>query len=145
MTEAAQPSPCDPPYPWQSTDAGRSTSNRPRQKNDCTVRALALTRGLSYDTAYDVLANAGRQCSKGFHIGDWLDLQPWATKLSFPAVKGQSRMNPVAFASQFPAGRYICRTAKHVYAVIDGVSLDIYRSRPNRCIYTAGRIGNEQD
>lgn len=128
------------PYPWVRTDAGRSTSSRSKQKNDCTVRAIALTRELPYDTAYDMLAQAGRPCSKGFHIGEWLEKQPGVTKLSFPAVKGQSRMNPQTFAKQFPHGRYICRTAKHVYAVIDGVAHDIHRSRPNRCIYTAWRI-----
>ena len=127
-------------YPWLRTDAGRSNSARPKQKNDCTVRALALVRGFTYDEAYDTLANAGRKCSNGFHIGTWLERQPSVTKISFPAIKGQTRMNPVKFAEQFPKGRFICRTAKHVYAVIDGVALDTARSKPNRCIYNAWRI-----
>lgn len=38
---------------WVKSDAGRSESRRPRQKNDCTVRALALALELRYDDAYD--------------------------------------------------------------------------------------------
>ncbi len=127
-------------YPWLRTDAGRSVSARPKQKNDCTVRALALVRGSTFDEAYDTLANAGRKCSKGFHIGVWLEGQDWATKISFPAIKGEPRMNPAKFAERFQNGRFICRTAKHVYAVIDGVAMDTARSKSNRCIYTAWRI-----
>lgn len=51
---------------FQQTDAGRAKSRRPRQKNDCTVRALALARSLHYDAAYDDLKKAGRGCSERF-------------------------------------------------------------------------------
>lgn len=131
-------------FQYTPTDAGRSLSTRSRQKNDCTVRAVALTLGISYDTAYDTLAAHGRKCSKGFHIAEWLEKHAWATKLPFPAVKGQSRMNPQTFTKQFQAGRYICRTAKHVFAEVDGVVMDTSRPRPNRCIYSAWRIEHEQ-
>jgi hypothetical protein len=128
------------PYPWTRNDAGRRTSTRSKQKNDCTVRAIALARNMPYDEAYDMLAEAGRKCAKGFDIMTWLDQHEWATKIPFPAKKGESRMNPVEFAKQFPNGTYICRVAKHVYCVVDGVVFDTHRSRPNRCIYTAWRI-----
>lgn len=50
-------------------DAGRSASRRPRQKNDCTVRALALARGLTYDEAYDTLKAAGRGLRRAIRPG----------------------------------------------------------------------------
>jgi hypothetical protein len=129
-----------PSYAWVKTDAGRSESQRPRQKNDCTVRALASARGLTYDEAYDELKQAGRKCGRGFAIQVWLNAQPWALKLPFPAVKGERRMNPVTFVAQFPLGNFICRSSKHVFAVIDGKVLDEVKIRGDRCIYTAWRV-----
>ena len=127
-------------YPYQFTDGGKATSKRPRQSNDCTVRAVAVTRRMDYDAAYDLLTKSGRKCWQGFHLGKWLELQSWANKLSFPAVKGQKRMNPATFCEQFKKGRYICRSAKHVFAVVDGVVMDAWEQRPDRCIYVAWQI-----
>lgn len=129
-------------YPWISTDGGRATSARPKQKSDCTVRALAIARSLSYDDAYDLLKDAGRKCSRGFQFSTWLNAQEWARRTSFPAVKGQRRMNPATFVQQFPSGRHICQVAKHVFAVIDGVVFDAFENRPDRCIYAAWSISD---
>lgn len=127
-------------YPWLASDAGRSASKRPKQKNDCTVRALAAVRSLPYDEAYDILAEAGRKCSRGFLFSKWINDQPWATRIAFPAVKGQRRMNPAAFTERFRTGRYICQVAKHVFAVIEGVVYDDFENRPDRCIYACWQI-----
>lgn len=127
-------------YPWAANDAGRSNSRRSKQKNDCTVRALAMVRGMAYDDAYDLLAAAGRKCSKGFQFTNWINEQSWAARIAFPAVKGQPRMNPATFVQRFPQGRYICQVAKHVFAVIDGVIYDTHQNRPDRCIYACWAI-----
>jgi len=127
-------------YPWVCTDGGRASSSRPRQRNDCTVRALAIAGSLSYDDAYDLLKESGRKCSRGFQFSTWLNRQKWAARISFPAVKGQRRMNPATFVRQFPKGRFICQVAKHVFAIVDGVLLDSFENRPDRCIYAAWEI-----
>lgn len=132
-------------YPAILTDAGRAVSKRPRQRDDCTVRAVALARDITYDDAYDLLATAGRKCAKGFDLPTWLNHQPWATKISFPAIKGSPRMNPAAFVRQYPTGRYICRVAKHVFTVLDGVLYDAFENRPDRCIYRAWEIHRTQE
>lgn len=131
-----------------ATDAGRAQSRRPRQSNDCTVRALALATGTDYDDAYDTLAAAGRRCARGFHFRAWAKGATfngfsfeWA---AFPAVKGDWRMNPVRFAIAHPEGRFILKTAKHVLAVVDGVIMDSTpRQGPMglewRCVYGAWR------
>jgi len=121
-------------------DAGRSKSRRPRQKNDCTVRALALARGLGYDDAYERLKAAGRDCGQRFDLGRWLGGQAWATKIPFPAIKGQPRMTPADFRRRYPVGTYICRVSKHVFVFIDGVVHDDAPLRDDRCIYTAWKI-----
>ena len=127
-------------YPFVRTDAGRSLSARPKQNNDCTVRAVALALGMEYDIAYDVLAGAGRKCGKGFHLNVWLTAQPWTRKIPFQAIKGKPRMNPATFVKQYPLGVYICKVAKHVFLVKDGVVYDTFENRPDRCIYTAWEI-----
>lgn len=127
-------------YPMIKSDAGRSNSKRAKQSNDCTVRALALARNMAYDDVYDMLADLGRKCGKGWNIVEYLNQVPWAEKIAFPAVKGQPRMNPATFCKQYSTGTYICRVSKHVFTVMDGVVYDINENRPNRCIYTAWRI-----
>jgi len=131
-------------YPWIQTNAGRSESRRPRQKNDCTVRTVAVVLGLDYDVAYDLLKDAGRTSSRGFQFSAWIGAQPWARKMSFPAVAGERRMNPARFVLQFPVGRYVCKVAKHVFAVCNGVVFDEAENSPDRCIYTAWAIEKSQ-
>jgi hypothetical protein len=87
-----------------------------------------------------MLARAGRKSSRRFNLGRWLEQHSWARKVSFPAVKGERRMNPLTFCTQFQSGRYICRTAGHVFAVIDGVVSDMEPERADRCIYVAWMI-----
>jgi hypothetical protein len=122
------------------TDAGRSTSKRSKQKNDCTVRALATARRIDYDTAYDLLVQAGRKCGSGFKFADFIKKEQWALKISFPAVKGQGRMNVAKFVEDHKEGTFICKVSKHVFTVIDGVVFDETDIAPDRCVYTAWRI-----
>ncbi|MBK1671093.1 hypothetical protein CKO28_24095 [Rhodovibrio sodomensis] len=130
--------------PFRAEDGGRSTSKRPRQRNDCTVRALAVATGVSYDAAYDELKAAGRKASRKFRFREWASKSrlggcafAWE---AFPAVKGQKRMNPERFCRERPHGTYILKTAKHVFAVVDGVVIDEEPVRADRCVYGAWRV-----
>ena len=134
-----------PPYPFRRTDAGRAASRRSRQRDDFTVRALALAKGMSYDEAYNTLAQAGRKCSRGFRMSDWLNTQSWAKKISFPAIKGERRMNPVTFCSRFRKGIFICKVSRHVFTIIDGIVYDDFQVRSDRCIYTAWEISSSRN
>lgn len=127
-------------YSWICTDGGRASSTRPKQKNDCTVRALAIARNLPYDEAYDLLRNAGRKCSRKFDFVKWMDTQPWSTKISFPAVKGQRRMTPAQFCRDFPKGTFILRVTNHVLVVKDGFVYDAFENRPDRCVYACWSV-----
>ena len=124
------------------SDAGRATSRRPRQRNDCTVRALALATSVEYDEAYDRLMGAGRKSSRSFALNRWLPQSgiPF-TKVSYPAVKGKKRMTLGEFSrGDGSNGRWIANCAKHVIAVIDGVILDDGAPRFDACVYTAFRM-----
>lgn len=129
-----------PSFELVLTDAGRSGSRRPKQKNDCTVRALSLALGITYDQAYDTLVAAGRKCGARFDFNSWIDRQPFARKISFPAVAGQPRMNPVEFSRHHRTGTYIVRVSKHVLVFKDGVAYDDIRIGDSRCVYTAWEI-----
>ncbi len=121
------------------SDGGRARSRRPRQKDDCTVRALAVVTGRPYDEAYDALAAAGRRASRGF------DFRRWAATACFagfrlrwtplPAVRGRPRTTPDSFVRDHPEGRFVLRTAKHVMACVDGAVHDTHQPRPGRCVY----------
>jgi hypothetical protein len=130
-------------FPFQFDDGGRSKSKRPKQKNDCTVRALALATKTPYDEVYEMLAKHGRKCSTGIFFWDWLKsignvaLDHKFERISFPAVKGLRRMNPVDFCDEHPRGTYICKSAGHAFAVIDGVVHDDHQTYDERCIYSA--------
>lgn len=128
-----------PIYKYQYTDGGKSLSKRPKQINDCTVRALAIVANIAYDEAYDLLSERGRICNKRFFFPNKAKddciaglILKWK---SFPAIKGQERMNIGKFGIEHPKGIYVCKTAKHVFAVIDGVVYDSFESYPERCIY----------
>lgn len=122
------------------TDAGRSGSRRPKQKLDCTVRAYAVAASISYDEAYELLASAGRQSGKRFRMQAFFEQHKPFAKLSFPAVKGQPRMNVSKFCETYPQGTYVIKTAKHVMAVVDGVLHDDMAPAWGKCVYTAWLI-----
>lgn len=141
------------PSPFVKTDAGRSKSKHPKERNDCTVRALATVCGVSYDEAYDFIQSEGRASNSAVNfnrimygvldpvIGDPRTVFGFtATRQTFPAVKGQRRMNPATFRKRFPTGRYVVWTARHVFAIIDGVAYDTHRQREDRCIYGAWKF-----
>jgi hypothetical protein len=128
-------------FPFQQNDGGRSNSKRPKQKNDCVVRAFAVAFKQSYDCIYESLAKMGRKCSRGTMKGIW---QTWieerGQKISFPAEKGKKRMTPVEFCQKFPKGRFVVQVAGHLFAVIDGVVHDDGQPRADCCVYVAWQV-----
>lgn len=127
--------------PFKLSDGGRSQSKRPRQKNDCVVRAIALAFERPYDEVYALLAAEGRACGRATsHLitNSWLSER--AKYRSFPAEKGQPRMNLARFAEEHPRGRFVAKMAGHVVAVIDGVVFDTIMPRMTACVYCAWTI-----
>lgn len=49
-------------------------------------------------------------------------------------------MNPGKFCRQCGEGRWIAKTAGHVFAVIDGAVYDTASPRPDLCIYGAWKV-----
>lgn len=126
-------------------DGGRSESRRPKQRNDCAVRAYAIATGRPYDEVYDRFSLGGRRASEGTDkafTAALFRLECW-DELTFPAVKGRRRMNPPSFVASYPEGRWIVSTAKHLTAVVDGVWRDEFAPDQDRCIYRAWRMPDD--
>jgi hypothetical protein len=131
-------------YPFKKTDSGRSESKRPKQQNDCTVRALVNVTGVPYDTAYEFLTTRGRKCGRGAHFPKRAaDDSAFGFRFvwrAFPARKGERRMNPATFAQEFKTGTWVVKTARHVFAFVNGTALDTFPEPSDRCIYGAWEI-----
>lgn len=129
-----------PALKWKEDDAGRSQSRRPRQNNDCTVRAIAKATGMDYDLAYDLLKSSGRKSHQGFDFTQWVRrhsvingrLLTWKP---LQAVKGQRRETVATFVASHQQGIYILSIANHVMTLIDGVIYDTFESDPSKCVY----------
>jgi hypothetical protein len=99
---------------------------------------------MAYADAHDALKEAGRQAGRHFKMPKWMAAKPIAAlrfeKMTFPSVKGQPRMSPSRFCSQFPRGTFIVRVAKRVFVVRDGVALDVNQPPVGGCIYSAWKV-----
>jgi len=131
-------------------DAGRK-QNKPSERNDCTVRALAISTNTDYKMAHDFLKERGRKCRKPFlfpkkRSDDYALGYEFVWK-SFPLVKGKKRMSPERFAIEFSKDVYICKTVKHVYAVVNGVINDTYKTgwHNGRCVYGCWEVKEIED
>ena len=127
------------------TLAGRK-QNKPNERNDCTVRALAISTNTDYNIAHDFLKERGRRCRKSFlfpkkRSDDYALGYEFIWK-PFTFVKGKKRMSPERFAIEFSKGVYICKTVKHVYAVVNGIIKDAYRIDwyDGRCVYGCWKV-----
>lgn len=145
------------------TDAGRSLSSHPLENNDCSIRAVSLVTGLTYDEAWDELAGHGRIPMDGFMWEDWARKvgfiqAPWTgqpewvfKRTSFPPMKGFERIRPRNLPSLFPQGRFIMTSTEHVEAWIGGRHYDhpntVRLLNPERIIFGAWecrRIAKDQ-
>ena len=56
-------------------------------------------------------------------------------------------MSPERFIEKFPKGVYICKTVRHVYAVVDGVINDMFVIDwyEGRCVYGCWEVVKSSD
>lgn len=125
-------------FEFEYHDGGRRFSRRPRQKEDCTVRALVIATGADYDIAYDELKSRGRNSHRRFpfsiitkevifdHVFVWQEFDPTIT--------------PVEFCERYTHGTFILQMKGHVMCVKDGVVYDTGRVSDNMAIKGAWRI-----
>jgi len=110
---------------------------------DCVKRAICIAENKSYKQVSLEL----NRLKKITGAEKFNDNQNWKTyinnkgykKISFPAIKGQDRMNGFEFAKQYNNGTYILRLARHLTVCVNGVILDIWDCR-HKCVYNAWKV-----
>lgn len=65
-----------------------------------------------------------------------------AVKISFPAKRGQPRMNGERFCKAYPKGNYILQMAGHWTSCVDGIIYDTWDCS-DKCVYTAWKLPNQ--
>lgn len=126
-----------------------SVSKELGEKQDCTVIALTIASGLTYEVVHAMLKNAGRKERGGFRLRYKLDnILPQigikATKVDqrtiidqYPGchknLKSITSHHPDRFNAVWPEGTYLMFTDGHVLAIKDGVNHDWSKGRALRC------------
>ena len=98
--------------------------------DDCTIRALTKAFNVSWDDAYDALAEHGRELGDMMHKNwVWGDLLIEKGYSRYTLPNTCPRCYTVAdFAKDHPVGTYILGTGEHVVAVVDGDWYDTWDS-----------------
>lgn len=120
------------------------------EENDCTVRALALAAGFTYDVAHEMIADkCGRKPRKGTAfikllphgnvptiIGNykvtWHHLKAYYDYTQYRPRRKGTTLKQLLGSGVLPA-RAVISIANHVFAVIDGVAYDTFHAGA-RCV-----------
>jgi hypothetical protein len=112
------------------------------ERNDCTVRALAIACDISYKDAHALLELAGRRPKRGVFIYDALhQLKPLLKIEQVFKVDKSTDFHTITaktFTKRFPKGRYLVNKRGHAFNVVDGVLIDCWQ--PGSHIRTAFRL-----
>lgn len=132
---------------WSWTDGGKSTSKRNKNKNDCTVKAIAIAFGMPYDQAYDAMASAGRQCSRPILSEYFIS---WITQHTRAAVLPEVTNADLwlsDFLFNYTEGTYLvrvkfphARNINHVLVVKNAEIRDTFASAGNSIVSYAWKI-----
>lgn len=118
----------------------------PQQKivEDCVKRALTKASGKTYQEVTNELNRIKRdQGASKYNVNSvwkaYVEDVLHGKKMSFPAVKGQSRMNGARFCLEYAVGTYVLNMAGHLSCCVNGVIYDTWDCR-EKCVYTAYEI-----
>lgn len=116
---------------------------------DCVKRAITVAAQMDYMEVQRELnrykkVTGAASFNSDYNPHKYVENVLKATKLSFPAVKGQPRMNAERFCKSYPRGRYILNMANHWSCCVDGVIYDTWDCS-DKCVYTAYRLTTEPE
>ena len=100
------------------TDCGRAAT-KPQERADCTVRAVSACMGITYEDAWSRMAEFGRGPRKRFKFS------VAAEKFGLTRRPELSCKTLVAILPELQSGRFIVRKSGHVFAVVNGVVIDM--------------------
>lgn len=118
----------------------------PQEKlvGDCVKRALTKASGKTYQEVSNELNRIKREIGASAYNSNpvwkkYVNEYIKTEKLSFPAVKGEERMNGYKFCKYYPEGTYVLRMAGHLSCCVDGVIYDTWDCQ-DKCVYNAWRV-----
>lgn len=100
------------------------------ERNDCTVRALAISTGLPYTECYNILASFGRKPNKGTNIRKFFKNNGTVLGFWFKKLRFRKQITLNKFVKKYPIGTYYVRISRHVFVVKDGVAIDMTKPKP---------------
>ena len=103
-----------------------------KDRNFCTVAALAMTLDWSFGKAHRHMAKAGRKTGRGMFISAWRPAIEAAAESAGKRFKqghyhilGDGRtMTLKRFCKEYPTGTYYIQVNQHALAIVDGVMHD---------------------
>lgn len=112
--------------------------------NDCVKRAITKATGMDYMEVQRELnrhkkVTGAKSYNSDYNPHHYVETVLHGKKLSFPAVKGQPRMNGQRFCEAYKTGRYILNMAGHWSCCVDGVIYDTWNPS-EKCVYTAYKV-----
>lgn len=107
-----------------------------RERADCSVRALAAAAGYPYETAAKVVAAWGRKSRASMPWSKWV---PGMLRNGFEMAPEAAGVTVETALKALPAGRYVFRVPRHVFAVVDGVAHDHKPVNPRQRVKMAYR------
>ena len=115
-----------------------------KRVGDCVKRAIAKAANMDYKEVSLGLNRHKKITGAATFNSDWnwlsyIENVLGGTKMSFPAVKGEKRMNGERFCKAYPKGRYVLQMANHLTACVDGVIYDTWDCS-EKCVYRAWKI-----
>lgn len=111
-----------------------------QERNDCTVRALALSTNTPYRMAYMMLCQAGRKRNRGFRIDKFLKNSSFYFGHSFFKLKFRKPITIRKFVEKYPKGIFYAKIRGHVFTIKDGTIFDMLEPKPGQRIVKAWRV-----
>lgn len=111
---------------------------------DCIKRAITKATGKDYNVVALEL-NRYKKVSGASKFNEWDNCIPFiekelsGQKMTFPAQKGQPRMNGEQFCRLFNEGTFLVKMAGHLACVQNGILFDSWDSS-KKCVYAAWKI-----
>lgn len=105
-------------------DGGRNASGL-KECKDCTVRAVALTSGVDYKVAHQIMATrAKRKNRKGAYLSKYIKEIQKDLPVNFRLIKRSGSVRTLI--KEFGEGnRILCCMRGHAFAIINGIVHDM--------------------
>lgn len=112
------------------------------KKGDCVIRAFALSAGIDWLQAFDLLVENARQTYNA--MNDNINVHQTLLKYGYEytpakAEKGKKRLDVATFCKKNPKGRFVLVVANHHTAVVDGIIRDTWNTS-KCCVYRIYRL-----